>query len=126
MTPKEIPGTLPGPLYVVFDGPPLPTPPPLPLGVVEGLASRDTGPFNLRISQIDVGGQESQSQTSQGTVRVVAATEETIRIPSLPGTAGKHRRGKRPRLNKYAIGALVTAALVGVAALVCLLVWSMS
>ena len=111
---------------VVFDGPPLPTPPPLPLGVVEDLASRDTGPFNLRISQIDVGGQESQSQTSQGTVRVVAATEETIRIPSLPGTAGKHRRGKRPRLNKYAIGALVTAALVGVAALVCLLVWSMS
>ena len=107
---------------IAFDGPPLPTPPPLPPAVVEGLASRDTGPFNLRISQIDLGGQESQSQASQGTVRVVAGTEETVRIPSLPSTAGKHRRGKRPSPGKYAIGALITVALAAVAIVVYLLV----
>jgi serine/threonine protein kinase len=100
---------------IVFDGPPLPIPPPLPPAVVEGLASRDTGPFNLRVSQIHIGGQESQSQTSQGTVRVAGGADETARIPSLPDSNGKGRRGKRQSLGKYAIGLLITAAVAGLA-----------
>ena len=90
-------------------------PPPLPAEIAgaEEPPLPDTGPFNLRVPDTQRGSQESQSQTSQGTHSMAAATEDTRRVP--PIVSPQSRPLRRPRRGLGGLLVRIVLMLAGIA-----------